>query len=319
MIGRIVEVSGERRYLSVDRGFMVVSDRDEVIGRIALDDVAALVCTARSTTYSNNLLLALSGRGCPVVLCGTNFMPAAIVWPTDSHHRQSGRLDGQIAMSKPARGRLWKQIVRDKVRMQALALVKCGRPSAPLKAMVRKVRSADRGNVEGQAARAYWKLLFGGDFRRDPEGDGINGLLNYGYAILRSTVARHLMASGLHPGIGLHHSNDGNAMRLVDDVMEPFRPVVDCMVWRLNSEGFEGVDADSKRELALLPTRSLVTPEGVSPVSVVVQRLCASLAKCCEGGGTTLDLPASHKELLRSFWDTEVPDHGGDEIPEETD
>ncbi len=317
VIGRIVEISGESRYLSVDRGFMVVKHRDEEVGRVALDDISGLICTAHGATYSNNLIMALSRRGCPIVLCGANFMPAAIIWPTQTHHLQSARLDGQIAMSKPARGRLWKDLVKSKISMQAAALALCGKRNAHIKAMVRKVRAADASNVEGQAARAYWVTIFGREFRRDPDSDGVNGLLNYGYAIIRSAVARHLMAAGLHPGIPLHHSNDGNPMRLVDDVMEPFRPIVDCVVWRMHERGVNDVDANSKRVLAVLLAQNLVLDSGVSPVSLVIQRLCISLAQYCVDGETKLELPHTSKGILGALWDDDKS--GEDAIKEEGD
>jgi CRISP-associated protein Cas1 len=306
MIGKIVEVSGEARYLSMERGFMVVSHAGAELGRIALDDMAGLVCTAHGVSYSNNLIIALASRACPIVFCGHNYMPVAVVWPTESHHRQSGRLDRQMAMTKPMRDRLWKQIVGSKVSMQAEALGACGKNCVPLRAMVRKVRSGDLSNIEGQAARAYWPLLLGRGFRRDQDGDGINGLLNYGYAILRSTVARHLMGAGLHPGIPLHHANDGNPMRLVDDVMEPFRPVIDCLVWKLVEKGLSQVTKESKQALALMPTMSLAMLGGISPVTLVIQRLCVSLAQSLEDRKVPLALPHTSKGLLATLWD-EVP------------
>ena len=301
MIGRIIEVAGESRYLSMDRGFMVVSHKGNELGRIPLDDMAGLVCTAYGATYTSNLLVALSERGCPVVVCSSNNKPAALLWPVDTHHRQASRFDGQVSMSKPARGQLWKQVVQSKITMQAVALALCGKPSAPLSAMVRKVRSGDRSNVEGQAARTYWKLLMGADFRRDVDADGVNSLLNYGYAILRATVARQVMASGLHPAIALHHSNGGNPLRLVDDLMEPFRPAVDLLVWKLVRDGMEEVTPATKKLLASLPTRSLVTPEGISPLTLVCQRLCVSLAQRCEKSRAGLSLPHRHKRVLESF------------------
>ena len=284
---------------------MVISHREVELGRVPLDDISGLICTAHGAAYSNNLIVALASRGCPIVLCGSNYLPAAVVWPTETHHRQAGRLDGQMAMSKPMRSQLWKQIVCSKISMQAAALALCGKKDAGLRAMARKVRSGDIGNIEGQAARAYWPLMLGPSFRRDQDGDGVNGLLNYGYAILRSTVARCLMGAGLHPGVSLHHANDGNPMRLVDDMMEPFRPVVDCLVWRLSQAGATEVDAASKRELALMPTRSLVMDDGISPASLVIQRLCTSLALAVEDRKAALELPHTSKGLLAALWDEE--------------
>lgn len=260
MIGRIVEVAGEERYLAVDRGFLVVRSSGDEVGRVPLDDIAGLICNARALTYSNNLLVALASRACPVVLCGQNHSPAAILWPVGTHHRQAARMDAQLLATRPLRKRLWRQLIQAKLAMQAGTLDLCQRPSAPVRRLIAKVRAGDPSNVEGQAARAYWKLLMGKDFSRDVDGDGVNGLLNYGYAIIRSTVARHLMATGLHPGLPLHHANEGNPMRLVDDLMEPFRPMADAWTWRLMQQRATTVDAQAKCALALLPTRTLHTP-----------------------------------------------------------
>jgi CRISPR-associated protein Cas1 len=303
MIGRIVEISGLDRHLCVDRGFLVVKSGKEVIGRVPIDDISGVICNSYSLTYSNNLLVALAERCCPVVICGRNHKPTAMLWSTECHHRQSDRLDKQILLSLPRKKRLWKLIIKSKLSMQAEVLELCGRTGAPLRAMVRKVRSGDSTNVEGQGSRTYWSLLFGKDFRRNPDQPGTNSLLNYGYAVLRSVVARHVMGHGLHPGIGLHHSNDGNALRLVDDLMEPFRPVVDAWVFRLLQRGQEDICKESKEALALLPTRSMMTSEGVSPVTLVVQRLCSSFVNVISGLAGGLKLPGDKPNALTAIWD----------------
>lgn len=227
MIGRIVEIAGDSRYLSLDRGFLVVSHRSDEVGRTPIDDIAGLIGNAHGLSYSNNLLVALAERGIPFVLCGAHHRPVGMLWPVDGHHRQAARMDAQLRASLPLKKRLWKQIVQAKIGMQAAALGLYGGPEPPLRRMAAKVRAGDPSNVEGQAARTYWPLMMGASFRRNPDSEDINALLNYGYTVLRSTVARHLMAAGLHPGVPLHHANEGNPMRLVDDVMEPFRPLVD--------------------------------------------------------------------------------------------
>lgn len=303
MIGRIVEIAGDTRYLSLDRGFLVVSHKGEEVGRTAIDDVAALIGNAHGLVYSNNLLVALTERGAPFVLCGSNHRPVGLLWPVENHHRQAARMDAQLRASLPLRKRLWKQIVQAKISMQAAAVALQGGPSAPLQRMAAKVRSGDPSNIEGQAARVYWGLLLGKDFRRDREAAGINALLNYGYTVLRALVARQVMAAGLHPGIPLHHANEGNAMRLVDDLMEPFRPLVDLCVRRLIERGRSELDADTRRELAVLGTRSLHTAHGVSPVAVVVQRLAVSLAQTYESTDGALELPPTRKDALASLWD----------------
>ena len=252
MIGRIVEIADDRRHLFVNRGFMVVRDTEgerKELGQVPLDDIAAVIANAHGITYTNNLLVALAERGAPFVLCAANHNAVGMLLTLDGHHVQSKRIEAQIKASLPMHKRLWAAVVKSKLEQQAAALEAAGAPTAPLSALVRKVRSGDPDNVEGQGARRYWNLLFGNSFRRDQDGDGVNALLNYGYTIIRSATARAVVAAGLHPSIGLHHSNDGNPMRLVDDLMEPFRPIVDLKVWQLQHAGEEQVNPETKRAL----------------------------------------------------------------------
>lgn len=134
-------------------------------------------------------------------------------------------------------------------------------------------------------------MLFGNDFRRDQNASGTNALLNYGYTVLRATTARAVIAAGLHPSIGLHHSHDNNAMRLVDDVMEPFRPVIDLKVWQLRRNGQDHVNPDTKRALVRTLYDDMQSEAGATPVMVCVQRLAVSLAQVYLGQRDKLDLP----------------------------
>lgn len=303
MIGRIIEIAGDGRYLSLDRGFLVVTRKGKELGRTPIDDVAALIGNAHGLTYSNNLLVALAERGAPFVLCGANHRPAGVLWPVDAHHRQAARMDAQVRASQPLRKRLWKQIVQTKISMQAAVIGLYGGPEPPLRRLAGKVRSGDPSNIEGQAARLYWSLLFGKAFRRNRDSNDANAMLNYGYTILRAIVARQLMAAGLHPGIPLHHANEGNPMRLVDDLMEPLRPLVDAWVRRLVEAGKHELDPDNRRALALLGTRSLLTSHGISPISMVVQRLAVSLAQVYESPTSRLELPDTGRTALSALWD----------------
>lgn len=303
MIGRIVEIAGDGRYLSLKRGFLVISYKGKEVGHTPIDDVAALIGNAHGLIYSNNLLVALAKRNIPFVLCGANHKPVGILWPVESHHRQAARMDAQLRASLPMRKRLWKQIVQAKIGMQATVIGLYGGTEPPLRRMIGKVRSGDPSNIEGQAARLYWRLLFGNDFRRDRDLEDINAMLNYGYTVLRAMVARHTIAAGLHPGIPLHHANAGNAMRLVDDLMEPFRPLVDAIVRKLADNGQTELGATTRRELAILGIRSLYMPYGVSPVSVVIQRFVQSLTKALLTAPMKLELPATQYQTVRALWD----------------
>jgi CRISP-associated protein Cas1 len=291
MVGRVVEIATDGRHLSVSRGFLVVAERDEEVGRVPMDDVAAVVANAHGLTYSNNVLVELSGRGVPIVLCGANHMPAAIVWPVDAHHVQTGRMNDQISATLPLKKRLWAQLVRAKILAQGAALAATGAPSGGFYLLSRKVRSGDPDNVEAEAARRYWPLLLGKEFRRDTDAGGMNGLLNYGYAVLRAGIARAVMATGLHPSFGLMHSNRSNPMVLIDDLMEPFRPTVDREVCRLLRDGTKEVDRDSKAALARIMVIDLPTNVGLSPLMVCAERLAQSLARAYAGEADELDLP----------------------------
>ena len=294
MIGRIVEIADDRRHLFVNRGFMVVRDTEgerKELGQVPLDDMAAVIANAHGITYTNNLLVALAERGAPFVLCAANHNAVGMLLTLDGHHVQAKRIEAQIAASLPTHKRLWAAIVKSKLEQQAAALEATGAPTAPLTALVRKVRSGDPENIEGQGARRYWGLLFGSDFRRDQDGSGINALLNYGYTIIRSATARAVVAAGLHPSIGLHHSNDGNAMRLVDDLMEPFRPIIDLKVWQLQRAGESHITSDTKRALVRTLYDDMQSIAGATPVMVCMQKLAVSLAQVYLGERDKLELP----------------------------
>lgn len=291
MVGRIVEVATDGRHISILRGFLLVAEAGKEIGRVSLDDIAAVVANAHGLTYTNNALVELSARGVPVVLCGPNHMPAAIVWPVDAHHLQTGRMNDQVSASLPLKKRLWSQLVKAKILAQAATLAAAGASHTGFFLLSRKVRSGDPDNVEAEAARRYWPLLFGSEFRRDKGSHEINGLLNYGYAVLRAGIARAVMATGLHPAFGLMHSSRSNPMVLIDDLMEPFRPVADREVWRLVQNGTTGVDRRSKSALANLMVVDLPSSVGLSPLMTCAERLAHSLAKAYAGECDTLDLP----------------------------
>jgi len=294
MIGRIVEVADDRRHLFAHRGFMVVQDTEgerKELGQIPLDDIAAVIANAHGLSYTNNLLVALTERGAPFVLCAANHNAVGMLLPIDGNFEQARRIDAQIAATQPTRKRLWATIVRAKLEQQAAALEAVGAPPAPLAALANKVKSGDPDNLEAQGARRYWGLLFPDGFKRDQNAAGVNALLNYGYTVLRAATARAVIAAGLHPSIALHHSNAGNAMRLVDDLMEPFRPVIDLKVWQLQHNGEEHVTPESKRALVRTLYDDMQTAAGATPVMVCAQKLATSLAQVYLGEREKLDLP----------------------------
>lgn len=291
MTARVVEIAEDGRHLARSHGFLTVSAQGTELGRVPLDDIAAVVTSAHGTTYSNNLLVALAERGAPLVVCGANHRPVAILWAADGNHDQAGRMADQAAVGLPLKKRLWAQIVAAKIESQRATLEAVGASHEGFFLLARKVRSGDPDNVEAQAARRYWPLLFGTDFRRDRHASGINAMLNYAYTVLRAGTARAIMAAGLHPSLGLSHRQRGNAFALADDLMEPFRPLADLLAHDLVAEGAGGVDRDTKPELARILATDMSTAEGVSPVSLCLERLALSLTRCFRKDSNKLDLP----------------------------
>ena len=291
MANRIVEIAEDGRHLAKERGFLAVKSQGAELGRVPLDDIAAVIANAHGITYSNSLLVALAERRAPLVICGANFRPAAILWSADGHHEQAGRMADQATASVPLKKRLWTQLVVAKIESQRATLEAVGAEHKGFYLLARKVRAGDPENVEAQAARRYWPLLFGKAFRRDRQADGTNAMLNYAYTVLRAGTARAIMAAGLHPSLGLAHRQRGNAFALADDLMEPFRPLADLLVRDLIREGFDGVNHETKPRLARILVTDISTGDGVSPVGACLARLALSLARCFAGTRKKLDLP----------------------------
>lgn len=297
MIGRIVEITEDRRHLSIHRGFLIVESDGEEAGRVPLADIGAVVASAHGITYTNNLLVNLGRRGTPLVVCGPNHAPVAWLWAVDGHHAQSERMWAQIRATRPLSKRLWQAIVRAKIMQQAAVLEAAGRPGGGVAALARRVRSGDPSNIEAQAARRYWRLLMGKKFRRNRSEPGANAMLNYGYTVLRAAAARAVMAAGLHPSLGVHHRTRSDPMCLSSDIMEPFRPLVDLAVSRLAAKGVAGVTREVKSVLVGVLTADMATSRGTTPVSGCLGRLAASLAAAYASGEVRLDLPTAFLEL----------------------
>lgn len=288
---RIVDISSDGLHLAIHRGFLTVSKSGEEQGRIALDDIGALITHAYGLTWTNHVFVMMAERNIPVVLCAANHAPVSVVWPLDGHHMQGGRLRAQLAAPRPLQKQLWQKIVASKIRMQGRVLEANGKQGSGFDLLARKVRSGDPDNVEAQAARRYWKALFGEEFSRDRQADNSNALLNYGYTILRALVCRAICGSGLHPTMGIFHSSKANNFALADDLMEPYRPLVDQMVWSLTEANRTELDRETKDMLTKISTFDLQSGPGLSPLSVQVSRFVHSLATSFESGQAELELP----------------------------
>ena len=291
--GRIIDITSDGVHLSVTRGFMKISKDREQIGQVALDDIAALLIHAHGATYSANLVIRLAERGTPMVMCAANHNPIAFVLPLHGHFEQGKRMRAQADASKRKRGRIWRDLIKAKIIAQGDVLDACGKNGDTVRHLHRTVKAGDPDNLEAQAARRYWPLLFGKTFRRDQAMGGINAHLNYGYTVLRAAAARSILGAGLHPSLSVRHISRGEALRLADDVMEPFRPFVDLVVYHLSPDTEQKLSPDSKRKLAAVTDFDLTGPKGASPVRVCLERLCVSLAQMFTGEATKLELPGA--------------------------
>ena len=291
MIGRVIEIASEGRHLARYRGLMTVSAGSAEDGRVPLDDIGVLLCNARGLTYSNDLLTELARRGAAVVLCGSDYLPVAWIWPLDGNHIQGLRMRCQLEASLPLRKRLWQAMVKAKIEQQKTVLEMLGKSDGGLDTLARRVKSGDPDNMEAQAARRYWPRLFGTDFQRERFGEMPNPLLNYGYTVLRAATARAVTAAGLHPSLGVHHHNRYDAMCLVDDLMEPFRPAIDYAVVRLIESGCAEVTSEAKRTLVGVLAADMSTDRGTTPLETCLERAAQSLAQSFEVKQASLVFP----------------------------
>jgi len=271
-------------YLSVKNNQLLVSYRDperQVV--VALEDVGFVVVEDCSITFSMKFIELCSQYNIAVVFCDSKHMPDAMVQPFSAHTTHSETLQAQIKSKAVLKKQLWKRTVEMKILNQSRLLKHLQRTEAlKLLALSKSIKSGDAGNREAMAAKIYWRALFRIDgFKRDRYGDYPNNLLNYGYAILRAAVARALVGSGLYPAIGIHHHNRYNAFCLTDDVMEPYRPFVDKIVFEIvneNEELFE-LDIKTKRLLLSVLKQDTILEKVKSPLSVALTRTSASIMR----------------------------------------
>jgi CRISP-associated protein Cas1 len=294
MTDRILEISETPARLSIRNGLLVVAaaGRDEVTLPVA--DLGVLVVSNPQVTYTQAVLAELVAKGAAFVACDTHHLPVGMLLPLDAHYVQTERFALQAAAPLPLRKRVWQQIIKAKVSAQGRLLDELYGDDQDLLAMARKVGSGDPSNTEAQASRRYWPALFANpDFRRNRDAEDQNRHLNYGYAVLRAIVARAVAAAGLHPSLGMHHHNRYNSFCLADDLMEPFRPLVDkAVVEIVRSSGPQAaLDPQTKTTLIQAVT-DRVTVEGDSRTTFdAVAMAASSLVAIIEKRSKRLILP----------------------------
>ena len=256
----------------------------------SIEDIGVVVIDHKQITITSGLMEALLENNCALITCDSRSMPVGLMLPLYGNTTQNERFRHQIDASVPLKKQLWQQTIQCKINNQASVLhdlrdeeVRC------MRVWAKDVRSGDAENMEGRAAAYYWKYLFGQHiegFTRDRDGVPPNNLLNYGYAILRAVIARALVTSGLLPTLGIHHHNRYNAYCLADDIMEPYRPYVDELVYKLvKNRGLptDGLTREWKAELLAIPTLDVIISGKRSPLMVAAGQTTSSLYKCFSG------------------------------------
>ena len=262
---------------------------------LPVEDITALILESPQILLSSTLLSECQDQGVAVLTCDKTHIPNGVLLPFQPHSRQSRVARIQQSWSEPLRKRLWQRVVQCKILGQA-ACLDCAtgdeQVSARIKALALRVASGDPDNIEAQAARLYWPLLFGPEFRRGGH-DAINAALNYGYAVTRAFVARSQVAYGLLPAFGIHHDNDLNAFNLTDDMMEVFRPFVDQMVHGLRESGAldpkaESLPSDLRAKLADIGNARCRIEGQIQTIATACDKIAASLVTAIEGKSAAL-------------------------------
>lgn len=262
---------------------------------IPIEDIGVVVLDSQQLTISQALMSALLDNSCAVIVCDNKRMPSGLMLPLSGHTLQSERFRDQIEASLPLRKQLWQQTIEKKISNQeALLRYTTGVPHPNMTAWSQSVRSGDSDNLEARAAVYYWKTIFPDKpfFVRDHEEDGVNALFNYGYAILRAIVARALVIAGMLPTFGIHHHNRYNAYCLADDIMEPYRPYVDRLVYDIVTDNpHAGLTREVKAKLLSIATCDVVIDSVRHPLMVAASVTASSLGKCFRGESRKIAYP----------------------------
>ena len=292
---------GNPAYLSLSNGQLIVrlpevekndslneTFKKEAHASIPIEDVGIVVLDHRQITLTQALLDALLQNNTVTMVCNGSHHPEGILLTLDGNTIQSERYRDQIDASEPLRKQMWAQTVMQKIKNQAASLKFLNREYSYLTSLHKNIKSGDADNCEATAAAYYWSTIFPGveGFRRNREGIPPNNYLNYGYALLRATMARSIVGAGLLPTLGIHHRNRYNAFCLADDLMEPYRPYVDVLVNKtmLMNGLKDDIPRQVKTDLLQIPAIDVTIDGEKSPLMNATYRTAVSVVKCFEGG-----------------------------------
>ena len=294
MIKKTIEISSEGAFLSTRHKQLLIQREGLTSATIPCEDIQLLLLDAPNSTVSHGALAELLENNATMIVCGKNHLPSGMLLPLSSHNQVLTRLNLQLECKKPLQKKLWKTLVQKKILYQARMLGNDSTEQTRLIWLAKEVRSGDPENHEAQAASVYWRhwLPSHFNFRRDADGDGINGLLNYGYAVFRASIARACVMAGLLPALGIHHHNRSNAFCLADDLIEPLRPLVDFKVRKLVNMACTNLCPQAKRELLTLLQATVKTGAQQGPLAVHMHLFISSFVKSIQEGSDHLEVPS---------------------------
>lgn len=287
MIKRTIEISNSSYLKSRQRQLVIEQDQQE-IAQVPFEDLGVLLISHPQVVMTHSVIEDCAQHKVVIVHCDKKYLPISLTLPISSHSLHTKTLREQVSIAPVRVKQLWQQIVQAKLSEQAITLEKLNKNAKPIELLVKKVKSNDSTNIEAQAAQKYWKILVDKDFRRNPDLEGVNSQLNYGYAIIRALVARAIVVTGFHPSLGLNHSNQYNAYCLADDLMEPFRPWVDEVVMQLPTDE---MNLYTKTQLLNLLSQDILYQEKKQPFMVAIGLLASQLKQAYQDKSIQLNFP----------------------------
>lgn len=293
MAWQVIGISSPAQLNLKDR--QLVIKQDETVS-LPIEDIDALILDSYGITTTANLITELSSNGTTVVVCDEKHLPASVILPYSQHSRQAKVSRQQLAMSQPLRKQLWQKIIVQKITNQAAVLRQFNYDATPLKDMAKIIKSGDSDNRESQAARLYFSLLLDDSTRRKPMWH--NSALNYGYAMVRSHIARHIASRGLVASQGIFHRSELNSFNLADDIIEPFRPVVDEYVLSHVAlfhigETDASLTKEDRCKIVDILNYSVTIDNRKYPIKFAIERTIESFIQAIESGeGSNLLLPS---------------------------
>lgn len=297
MLRKTIEIATPGTRLSVAHRQLVIERPELPKATVPIEDLGVLVIDDARASYTQAVFIECLAAGATVIVSGRDHLPTGMMLPMDGHHALTERHWAQVETSAPLRKRLWQAIIVAKLRQQGRLLTETTGQDAGLAALAGRVRSGDPDNLEAQGAQRYWPKLFGREFRRDRAADDSNALLNYGYAIVRAACARALVASGLLPSLGVWHRNRSNPFCLADDLVEPWRPIVDWKVYDIKQKGDGPPRLDNRPTRAALLSifnETVLVGSKRWPLLLGIEQSAASLAKALmQNDRNALILPES--------------------------